>query len=125
MPGTPAAGGAGRRLQLQDKEAGEGRVWHLLTILIKEGTKPPRRGTGKYRGTFFPAYPTQLKGSTGSVNPCVLFFWVFFYVSLFLRERERESKGGAERKGDRGSEAGSTLLKWRTQIHEVLDHDLS
>ena len=35
----------------------------------------------------------------------------FFNVYLFLRERERahESRGGAEREGDRRSEAGSAL----------------
>ena len=30
-------------------------------------------------------------------------------VYLFLREREHTSQGGAEREGDRGSEAGSAL----------------
>ena len=34
-------------------------------------------------------------------------FLFFFYVYLFLRERA--SEGGAEREGDRGSQAGSTL----------------
>ena len=42
-----------------------------------------------------------------------LFLFSFKFVYLFLRERERErecaSRGGAERQGDRGSEAVSVL----------------
>ena len=33
----------------------------------------------------------------------------FFNVYLFLRERERESRGGADREGDTESETGSRL----------------
>ena len=33
----------------------------------------------------------------------------FFNVYLFLRERQRASRGGVEREGDTGSEAGPRL----------------
>ena len=41
----------------------------------------------------------------------VTFFFFFFNVSLFLRDREREStsRGGAKREGDTESYAGSRL----------------
>ena len=46
-----------------------------------------------------------------------LFFLIFFNVYLFLRERERQSAsgGGAERTGDRESEAGSRLRAVSTE----------
>ena len=34
---------------------------------------------------------------------------IFLMLFIFERERERESRGGVEREGDRGSEAGSVL----------------
>ena len=52
----------------------------------------------------------------------VLFFCVFVY--LFLREREGErehSRGGAEREGDRDSEAGSRLQAVSTEPDEGLE----
>ena len=47
---------------------------------------------------------------------------------IFERERERESRDGAERKGDTESEAGSRLqlsAQSGAQIHKPRDHDLS
>ena len=47
---------------------------------------------------------------------------------IFQRERERQSRGGAERKGDKGSEVDFVLtvesLMWGW-IQEPQDHDLS
>ena len=37
------------------------------------------------------------------------FFVCVYFKCLFIFERERESRGGAEREGDGGSEAGSVL----------------
>ena len=43
------------------------------------------------------------------------FFFNFFNVYLFLREREHTSRGGAEREGDTESEAGSRLRAVSTE----------
>ena len=41
-------------------------------------------------------------------------FVYLFIISLFiLRETERVSRGGAEREGERQSQAGFTLSAWR------------
>ena len=47
----------------------------------------------------------------------------FFYMYLFLRDRERQSTswGGAERKGDTESEAGSRLRAVSTEPHAGLE----
>lgn len=74
MPGTPAAGGAGRRPQLKDKEAGEGRVWQSPYHFDKRMHRPSRTGAGECRGSLFPANPTQSRVSNGSDNPGSLFF---------------------------------------------------
>ena len=52
----------------------------------------------------------------GEVRLSFVFFFNFF-PHLFLRERERKSvsRGGAEREGDAGSEAGSTLQAVSTE----------
>ena len=44
---------------------------------------------------------------------CIILLYLFFNVYLFLRERQHTSRGGAEREGDRGSEAGSALTAER------------
>ena len=48
---------------------------------------------------------------------------IFFNVYLFLRETEREraSRGGAERKGDTESELGSGLCTEPKARHELTD----
>ena len=43
------------------------------------------------------------------------FLFYFFIVYLFLRERERVSREGAEREGDTESEAGSRLRAVSTE----------
>ena len=52
-------------------------------------------------------------GLSGTLVLIPPFLKILFNVYLFLRERERErqsvSRGGAEREGDTGSEAGSRL----------------
>ena len=40
---------------------------------------------------------------------------IFFNVYVFLRERQRLSRGGAEREGDTGLEAGSRLWPVSTE----------
>ena len=61
----------------------------------------------------------------------LVFLFLFFKVfNVYFWERERErasmNQGGAERKGDRGFEAGSVLTAWRgTWTHKPWDHDLS
>ena len=40
---------------------------------------------------------------------CPLGVLLFFKIFIFERERERASRRGAERQGDRGSEVGSAL----------------
>lgn len=66
VPGTPAAEGAGMRPQLQDKEAGEGRVWQSPHNQVREGTRLPRTEAGEHEESLFPDYPTQLRAPTGS-----------------------------------------------------------
>ena len=71
--------------------------------------------------------------------PCHYFSWVLlafyipiifkdFFKCLFLRERENTSREGAERKEDRGSEAGSVLTTdsvRRDSNSRTRDHDLN
>ena len=66
-----------------------------------------------------------------TLNPqtrCHLKFFIFYF--FWERRRESASEGGAEREGDRGSEAGSVLtaesLTWGLNSWTcLLDHDLS
>ena len=61
--------------------------------------------------------------------PCLSIFKLFFFFQfLFIFERESMSWGGAERGGDKGSEAGSVLpcsIGCGARTHQPRDHDLS
>ena len=43
---------------------------------------------------------------------------------IFSRERVIESRGGTEREGDRGSEAGSTLRAKGPVWFELMNHEI-
>ena len=57
----------------------------------------------------------QSTDSLVNVGGSSIFFFNFFNVYLFLRQRQSVSRGGAEREGDTESEAGSRLRAVSTE----------
>ena len=72
---------------------------------------PERRGVGYGRRYVDRAGSVD----TGNIHEEIhswtgfCFLLLFFNVCLFFRERQSESRGGAEREGDKEAEAGSRL----------------
>ena len=64
-----------------------------------------------YLGRLAESRCTHMEMQDGSKNGSFLFKKVFFYVCLFLRDRERQrmSRERAEREADTESEGGSRL----------------
>ena len=73
--------------------------------MIKWRSQPEIRFSFNFRGDW------KKVSEAYFIAPLFLFL-IFFNVCLFQGDRQRASRGGAEREGDTESEAGSAFLLW-------------